>query len=88
MTVFFTAAVSDDVVTNVFVICSAYVIHSTVSFPGNCSQWQFTCGDGACIDGRLRCDSYVNCPNDESDEKFCRKLHGFQNVCRRSQCFY
>lgn len=79
--VFFTAAVSD-IVTNVFVTCSASVIHSTVSIPGNCSQGQFTCGDGACIDGRLRCDSYVNCPNDDSDEKFCRKLCGFKQCVR------
>lgn len=78
----FKAAVCDTVVTNTFVPRSAYVTHSTVSIAGKCSQWQFTCGDGACIDGRLRCDTYVDCPNDDSDEKFCRKLHDFKPYVR------
>lgn len=83
-----TAAVWVTVVTNMFVPPSAYVTHSTVSIAAKCSQGQFTCGDGACIDGRLRCDSNVNCPNDDSDEKFCRKLHDFKPYVRVWSMFF
>lgn len=40
-----------------------------------CSQGEFTCNDGTCIDLELRCDTNVNC-EDESDEQSCNIRKG------------
>ena len=35
-----------------------------------CSDKQYTCHDGTCINKIQRCDREVNCP-DQSDERLC-----------------
>ena len=34
----------------------------------------FTCADGNCVEGRMRCDGTPQC-EDNSDEDGCRKWH-------------
>ena len=39
-----------------------------------CPPGQFRCGDGeTCLNLKYRCDGKVDCPNDDLDEKDCRK---------------
>lgn len=38
-----------------------------------CHSWEYTCGEGTCVDLRRRCDLRVDCP-DHSDETGCEKL--------------
>ena len=38
-----------------------------------CSEYEFKCGSGACIDLRLRCDRRFDC-DDGSDELSCGAL--------------
>lgn len=52
----------------------------TFSFTGNiCSNGQFRCDDGLCINMHKRCDGTRDC-NDFSDEKGCRKSFSL-NFC-------
>lgn len=37
---------------------------------GHCSNYQFMCDDGCCIDIAYACDGKQHCP-DRSDEDFC-----------------
>ncbi|XP_023330899.1 uncharacterized protein LOC111703243 [Eurytemora carolleeae] len=46
-----------------------------------CSQNQFTCDDGQCIDMDERCDQTTNCL-DESDENTCRMIYQKENYKR------
>lgn len=41
-----------------------------------CSADKFKCKNGACIDGKLRCNNVVNC-NDGSDEFDCARNFNF-----------
>ncbi|KAJ8008975.1 hypothetical protein DPEC_G00084000 [Dallia pectoralis] len=42
---------------------------------GHCSQYQFMCDDGCCIDISYACDGKQQCP-DRSDEAFCQSFDG------------
>ncbi|GBO35435.1 hypothetical protein AVEN_205678-1 [Araneus ventricosus] len=45
---------------------------SVVSGSSECSDYDFPCEDGGCVDSILWCDSHKDC-SDGSDEKYCRK---------------
>ena len=62
---------------NQAIIIKAYsIVHVTV-----CTEYQFKCRDGTCLDNRRRCDSRNDCP-DGSDEEDCRKF-----ACNFNQYF-
>ncbi|KAM8847299.1 low-density lipoprotein receptor-related protein 11 [Synchiropus picturatus] len=42
---------------------------------GHCSNYQFKCDDGCCVDITLACDGKQHCP-DRSDEDFCPDFDG------------
>lgn len=44
-----------------------------------CTEYQFKCKDGTCLDSRRRCDARYDCP-DESDEEDCGKF-SFPYLC-------
>lgn len=61
------------------------VINQSIFFPG-CTEDQYECLDGQCIDSSYQCDSSVDCSRGEDDmgcsgnnsETFSiSKLHGF-----------
>ncbi|KAF8782056.1 hypothetical protein HNY73_012389 [Argiope bruennichi] len=52
-------------------ICLLFVFVSVAS-GSECSEYDFPCEDGGCIDSALWCDSSKDC-SDGSDEKYCKK---------------
>ncbi|XP_062858529.1 low-density lipoprotein receptor-related protein 11 [Trichomycterus rosablanca] len=59
---------------NVSVTVSAPEHHAEVC-THHCSQYQFMCDDGCCIDISYACDGKQHCP-DRSDEDFCSNFDG------------
>ncbi|XP_076023089.1 low-density lipoprotein receptor-related protein 11 [Genypterus blacodes] len=49
--------------------------HNAKVCTGHCSNYQFRCDDGCCIDITYACDGKQHCP-DRSDEEFCPKFDG------------
>jgi len=53
----------------------AGVVEGTTQSPGGgCSEGEFTCFDGACVDMTRRCDGYPDC-QDHSDELECYGMY-------------
>lgn len=55
---------------------------------GSCAEGQFTCADGQCIDGALRCDGTGDC-TDRDDEDACEQTEGAcpgQFACADGTC--
>ena len=40
-------------------------------FRVDCDLGQHGCDFGTCVDGALKCDGKVDCPDDDSDERNC-----------------
>lgn len=54
-----------------FLLCTFWLLTDIVlQTEGVCRRNQFRCNDGTCVDRRVKCDRYVNCP-DGSDEFDC-----------------
>ena len=51
--------------------CSNEKHFTTSNVLTTCTDDEFTCKDGFCINMSERCDKIIDCPNDSSDEETC-----------------
>ncbi|XP_028295030.1 low-density lipoprotein receptor-related protein 11 [Gouania willdenowi] len=58
--------------------------HQAEVCTGHCSNYQFKCDDGCCIDITFACDGKQHCP-DRSDEDFCPNFDGGRKSVAHSQ---
>uniref|UniRef100_A0A3Q3X4S5 Seven cysteines N-terminal domain-containing protein n=1 Tax=Mola mola TaxID=94237 RepID=A0A3Q3X4S5_MOLML len=68
--------------------CTVAVVQEDLSQPGDsrCSNYQFKCDDGCCIDITYACDGKQHCP-DRSDEDFCSNWLSSPHWCFNYWCY-